>query len=155
MLFLILQLGHDRYAVEAGRVVEVLPVVNVRPIPNAPAGVAGMFDYHGQPTPLIDLTELALGTPSRRWMSTRILIVNYGADSGGSRVLGLLAEQVTEMLSRSPADFADTGVLLNSARYLGPVTTHAGSLVQRIEVQNLLSGTVRRLLSGEPAGEVW
>ena len=78
MLFLVFQLGKDRYAIEAHQVIEVLPLVNVKQIPQAPAGVAGVFDYHGTSVPLIDLAELALGKPSRRWMSTRIILVKYG-----------------------------------------------------------------------------
>jgi len=63
MLFLVFQLGPDRYAIEAAQVVEVLPLVNSKHIPRAPLGVAGVFDYHGTPVPLIDFTELAQGTP--------------------------------------------------------------------------------------------
>jgi chemotaxis-related protein WspB len=152
MLFLLLQLGQDRYAVEAAQVVEVLPLVKVRHLPRAPTGLTGVFDYHGQPVPLVDLSELALGTPSRRWMSTRIIVVNYTPDPGTTKRLGLLAEQATETLSRTDADFVDAGVSVVSAPYLGPVTTHAGNIVQRIEIQNLLSGSVRNLLFGERIG---
>jgi chemotaxis-related protein WspB len=58
MLFLIFQLGTDRYAIEAAQVAEVLPLVNTKNIPRAPLGVIGVFDYHGTPVPLIDLSEL-------------------------------------------------------------------------------------------------
>src|SRR5438477_132510 len=78
MLFLVFQLGTDRYAIEAHQVIEVLHLVNLKHIPQAPSGVAGIFDYHGASVPLIDLAELAVGEPSRRWMSTRIIVVNYG-----------------------------------------------------------------------------
>jgi chemotaxis-related protein WspB len=152
MLFLIFQLGNDRYAVEVTHVIEVLPLVNVKYLPRAPAGVAGMFDYHGEPVLLIDLAELALGTPSRKWMSTRIIVVSDNREPSVRRVLGLLAEQVTETVRRSEEDFRDAGVSVSNAPYLGPVTTHAGSIVQRIEVQSLLSGSVRDLLLRERIG---
>jgi chemotaxis-related protein WspB len=45
--------------------VEVLPLVHAKRIPQSPAGMAGIFDYHGAPVPLIDLAELALGKPSQ------------------------------------------------------------------------------------------
>jgi chemotaxis-related protein WspB len=44
MLFLVFQLGTDRYAIEAAQVVEVLPLVNAKHIPRAPRGVAGLFN---------------------------------------------------------------------------------------------------------------
>ena len=141
MLFLVFQLGPDRYAIEAAHVVEVLPLVNSKHIPRAPLGVAGVFDYHGTPVPLIDFTELAQGTPSRKWMSTRIILVNYQDKSGTMRLLGFLAEHVTETMHRSEEDFADSGVV-SDAPYLGRVITDAAGIIQRIGIQNLLSDSV-------------
>ena len=47
MLFLVFQLGQDRYALDTGTVAEVLPLVEITPIPLAPAGMAGLFNYRG------------------------------------------------------------------------------------------------------------
>jgi len=63
MLFLTFQLGAERYALDASRVVEVLPLVELRKIPNAPHGVAGIFNYRGQPVPVADLSDLILHNP--------------------------------------------------------------------------------------------
>ena len=43
MLFLLLEVAGQQYAVEADRVVEVLPLVQVTDIPRAPTEVAGLF----------------------------------------------------------------------------------------------------------------
>jgi len=142
MLFLVFQLGTDRYAIEAAQVVEVLPLVKSKHIPHAPLGVAGVFDYHGAPVPLIDLAELALGKASRKWMSTRIILVNYREKSGKTHLLGFLAEHATETIHRAEEDFKDAGILAADAPYLGPVITEAGGIIQRIGVQNMLSATV-------------
>ena len=150
MLFLTFQLGKDRYAIEAAQVIEVLPLVNWKQIPRAPAGVAGVFDHHGAPVPLIDLAEMALGQPSRKWMSTRIILVNYREDSGVAHVLGLLAERATEVLRRNEEDFTPSGVAAGGAPYLGPVTTDGAGIVQRIEIRSLLSESVRDQLFREP-----
>src|ERR1700733_11212941 len=150
MLFLVFQLGPDRYAIEAAQVVEVLPLLNSKRIPHAPLGVAGVFDYHGTPVPLIDFTELALGTPSRKWMSTRIILVNYLDKSGKVHLLGFLAEHATETMRRSEEDFADSGVAVADAPYLGPVMTDAAGIIQRIGIQNLLSDSIGTHLFREP-----
>jgi chemotaxis-related protein WspB len=149
MLFLVFQLGTDRYAIESSQVVEVLPLVNSKHIPKAPAGIAGIFDYHGTPVPLIDLAELALGKPSKKWMSTRILVVNYCGDAGEAHLLGLLAERATETLRRTGDDFSDPGVAVRESPYLGPVTTDEAGIVQRIEIRGLLPEGVRDLLFRE------
>jgi chemotaxis-related protein WspB len=154
MLFLVFQLGKDRYAVDTHQVIEILHLVNVKQIPRAPAGVAGVFDYHGASVPLIDLAELALGKPSRQWMSTRIILVKYRGEAGETHVLGLLAEQATETLRRNDEEFTDAGLAVTDTPYLGNVTTDAEGIVQRIEIQNLLSEDVRDQLFRERIGSV-
>ncbi|WP_038161071.1 chemotaxis protein CheW [Verrucomicrobium sp. BvORR106] len=149
MLLLVFQLGQHRFALDTRQVAEVLPLVQHRPLPQAPAGVAGVFAYHGRPVPLIDLAAIALGEPSQQRMSTRIILVNY-ADGAETHLLGLLAEKTTETLRRTEADFAETGVRLDSAPYLGPVTHDARGMIQRVEVSALLSEEVRAVLFRQP-----
>ncbi len=150
MLFLQFQLGEDRYALDSSQVVEVLPLLGIKQIPQAPAGVAGAFNYRGKPVPVIDLSELALGRPARRYMSTRIIIVRYPDGNGTLHQLGLIAEKATETVRRDPADFADSGVINDGAPYLGPVATDPDGLIQRIEVPRLLPAAVRDVLFKQP-----
>ena len=150
MLFLVFQLGTDRYAIEATQVLEVLPLVHSKHTPHTLPGVAGIFDYHGAPVPLIDLAELALGNPSRRWMSTRIILINYRQGSGEAELLGLLAERATETLRRSEKDFKDSGLAFPGVPYLGPVLIDASEIVQRVEIRRLLSESICSHLNGEP-----
>ena len=87
MLYVLFQLGKDRYALEASRVVEVVPLLTMNPIPQAPIGVAGMIVYRGQAIPAVDLCQLTLGHPARERLSTRIIIVEAGGreeETGGS-----------------------------------------------------------------------
>jgi chemotaxis-related protein WspB len=149
MLFLVFQLGTDRYALQAAQVVEVLPLVNSKHVPRAPVGVTGVFDYHGTPVPLIDLTELAQGKPSRKWMSTRIILVNYRDTSGRVHLLGLLAEHATETMHRSEDEFADSGIAVADAPFLGSVLTDAAGIIQQIDIQNVLSESVGKHLFSE------
>jgi chemotaxis-related protein WspB len=146
MLFLLFHLGNDRYAIDARQVVEVLPLVEVKQIPHAPPGVAGIFNYHGDPVPLMDLAELALGKSSRMWMSTRILLVKYAMEPGETRLLGLLAERATETLRRSEEDFTDPGVAVPETPYLGQVTTDTIGIIQKIEIRHLFPDDIRNHL---------
>ena len=152
MLFLLFQLDQDRYALDASQVAEVLPLVGVKRIPQAPAGVVGVFDRHGAPVPLIDLSQLALGRPAESRLSTRIIIVRYPDDGGHRRLLGLIAEKATETMRRERADFVDSGIRSDGAAYLGPVAADARGLVQWVEVSKLLTGPVRDALFREPVG---
>ncbi len=151
MLFVLFQLGKDRYALEASHVVEVVPLLELKELPQAPRGVAGIVNYRGQPVPAVDLCALTLGEPARERLSTRIIIVRYPDGRGGSHLLGLIAEHATETLRKDVKDFADSGVKLSEAPYLGPILMDDRSPVQWIYEQRLLPEPVRNVLFSETA----
>src|SRR6266446_2034582 len=101
MLFVLFKLGNDRYALDAGRVVEIVPLVSLKQVPKAPKGLAGIFNYRGRPVPAVDLCDLALDRPASQRLSTRIIIVNCQTPDGASHLLGLIAEQATQTLRKS------------------------------------------------------
>jgi chemotaxis-related protein WspB len=146
MLFLLLEIGSDRYALEADRIVEVLPLVAIKSIPRAVRGVAGAFDYHGVAVPAIDLSELALGRAAPSRLSTRVIVTDFTDAHGGTGLLGLIAERATETVRLEAAEFSEFGLSNGSAPYLGPVTRGPRGLIQRIDVDRLLPRAVRDLL---------
>ena len=151
MLFLLFQLGKERYALPANRVVEVVPLLDLKHLPQAPKGVAGIFNYRGRPVPAVDLCALTVGQSASERFSTRIIIVNYPDGHGTNHLLGLIAEHVTEMLRKDANDFLDPGVKLNEAPYLGPILMDDKSPVQWIYEQRLLPEPMRNVLFAEPA----
>jgi chemotaxis-related protein WspB len=149
VLFLLFQLGKDRYALEASRVVEVVPLLTLKKLPQAPAGVAGIFNYRGRPVPAVDLGALTIGRPASERISTRIVIVNYPDDTGTNRLLGLIAEHATEMLRKEVKEFADPGVNISAAPYLGPILMEGANPIQWIYENRLLPDPVRKSLFTE------
>jgi len=149
MLFILFQISRDRYALSASSIIEVLPLMNLKRVPCAPAGVAGVLNYRGTPVPVIDLNEMTLGEPAARRLSTRIILVKYPLEAQHPRVLGLIAEHATNMIQRSTEDFVETGVESDDARYLGRVANDTGGLIQWIEVERLLTPEVRNVLFRE------
>ena len=150
MLFLRFQLGQDRYALDTSQIAEVLPLVGITPILQAPPGVAGLFNYRGVPVPVIDLSQLTMGRPAQSRLNTRIVLVHYPDGSGGTRLLGLIAEKVTETVRRDKTDFMASGVTNDRAPYLGPVATDALGLMRWIDVESLLPASVRDVLFTTP-----
>jgi chemotaxis-related protein WspB len=146
MLFLLFQVDNARYALDARRVVEVLPLVELSSLANAPKGVAGMINYRGRPVPAVDLTELALGVPARERLSTRILLVKYPDAAGRDHLLGLIAEHATEILRTEAAAFVEAGVNIAAAPYLGPVLLDAKGPIHWLREQQLLAEPIRDLL---------
>jgi chemotaxis-related protein WspB len=146
MLYLLFQIGNDRYALEARQAVEVLPLLAMKTIPQAPRGVAGIFNFRGRPVPAIDLAALMLGQPARERLSTRIIVLQHTDAGGPARLLGLVAEHATEMIRREPREFVEPGIRTRSAPWLGPVLMDASGVIQLLHPQQLLSEKVRELL---------
>lgn len=155
MLFLLFELGKDRYALDVRQIAEVLPLVGVKQIPGALQAMAGLFTYHGAPVPVIDLSQLMLGWPAARRLSTRIVLVHYPDQSGHTHLLGLIAERATQTSCHEPSDFVPSGVTNAAASYLGPVVTDARGLLQWIDVRTLLPASFRDLLFSETVDDRW
>ncbi len=151
MLFLVFQIGRDRYALEAKRVVQVLPLLRLKCLPQAPKGVAGVFLYHGQAVPAVDLSELTLGKPAAELFSTRLIVLEYPGPGNKKHLLGLIAEKATEVMQREPQDFVNSGFSIKAAPYLGPVLRDSSGPIQWLREQHLLSGPIQQLLFDSPA----
>ena len=146
MLFLVFELDGDRYALDVNQLIEVLPLVNLRPLAKAPPGIAGLFDYHGQPIPAVDLSELIVERAALRRLSTRMLVVKYPGIGDSQHVLGLIAERATTTVRLDPAMFIEVGVAKGETPYLGPVARDAQGMIQRLTIPKLLPSRVRDVL---------
>lgn len=174
MLFLLFQIGNDRYALEARHAVEVIPLLALKKVPQAPRGVAGIFNYRGQPVPALDLCELTLNRSARERLSTRIIIVNASRppeverrepsepttqDTKPVNLLGLIAEHATGMMQRDPREFVDSGVRIGAAPYLGPVLMDNKGVIQLIHASGLaaLAGDLGESLAPntDPEPALW
>lgn len=146
MLFLVFRLGGDRYVLEARQIVEVLPLVDLRALPRAPAGVAGLLSYHGAPVPVLDLARLALDRPAQQRLSTRIALVRYPDPAGVHHLLGLMIECVTDVMRREADDFSVSGGDACEVPWRGPLAADAQGLIQWLDLDGLLPASVRAAL---------
>jgi chemotaxis-related protein WspB len=178
MLLLTFRTAENLYAVDAVRVAEVVPRVGLRPIPHAPAELAGLFGYRGQVVPVVDLGRLlgSVGAAADR-LNTRIIVVDIAGgdtcrlaprgsepaghssasatDRAGSRRFGLIAEQVSDVTRATDDQIVFPPMRLPDAPYLGAIVQTKRGLAQLIEVDRVLSPTLREALfrsANDPAG---
>jgi purine-binding chemotaxis protein CheW len=96
--WVIFRVAASEYAMPLQRVMEVLRMVAVRPVPDGPAWLAGVINLRGRVLPIMDLrTRLGLPPQAAR-LETRIIV----ADAGQSWI-GLLADEVLEVLTQPAA----------------------------------------------------
>jgi chemotaxis-related protein WspB len=146
MLMLLFQLGNSRYAIPAREVVEVTPRVRLEPLASTPEYVAGLLNYRGEHVPVIDLCQLINSEPCRNSLTTRIILVPFSGANGATGTLGLLAEAVTETLRIEESAFADTGVKVDEAPFLGQAAHSSQGVVRSVSVADLLPHQLRAQL---------
>jgi len=140
MLYLLVRLADDAYAIEADCVRRIVPFARLKPLPCELPEVAGVLNFHGSAVPVLDLTLLLAGTPSRELIGTRIVLANVELPGAGSRLLGLLTEGATSVARFD--DFQPAGIRPDGRPWLGPVAEHGHVFVQRIEIGSLLPPAV-------------
>ena len=138
MLYLVFEVGENRLALPADRVVEVLPLLHLERVPRSPDGMAGFFNYRGTFVPVIDLCQLILLQPAQNHLSTRIILLQFLDKEKISRVVGLLAEHVTDTVRKEAAEFSWTGVSSGDAPFLGPVASDEQGFIHLIVPEKLL-----------------
>lgn len=148
MLLLMFRADGNDYAIDARRVVEVVPRVSVRPIPHAPEYLLGLLSYRGHVAPVIDFGRLTGGTTSAPALSTRVIIVELEPEKGRTRLVGLVAEDVSRVVNVDAARFDVPSMALDEARYLGAVLQLESGLVQLVAAEHLLSDRMRDSLFG-------
>ncbi len=146
MLMLLFNLGESQYAIPVSDVVEVTPSVYLEQIALAPDYISGLFNYRGQHVPVIDLCQLIRQQACTDNYTSRIILVNFPLATGSTRLLGILAEKVTETISTSDDAFTPTGLSMDNAPYLGKAANTDQGLLQQISISELLPTLVQAQL---------
>ena len=107
MLLVLFQLQDDAYAIDSAKVIEVIPFLMTQKIPMTPKFITGMVNYRGNPVPVIDLGLLLNEKPCRQQLSTRIILISVSVGQKFKKIIGLLAENVTETI-KTPKEWYPT-----------------------------------------------
>src|SRR3954462_12123550 len=102
MLVLTFQIGDDKLALNAQRVCEVAPRVNLQRVHGGPEWLAGVFVYRGEVVPVVDLHRLAGAPACPPHLSSRIILVRPRRPAGDERLVGLLASRVDDTREFTP-----------------------------------------------------
>lgn len=146
MLLLLFETGDGRHALDSRHVVEVIPLLQAKRIPGAPDYVAGMINFRGTAVPVIDLCALAGGGPCREYFSTRIILVHYPLADDHERMIGLIAERATDVVSCSESDVRASGILLGNGAGSGAAESGQGEIVQLFNVARMIPADMVRKL---------
>lgn len=100
--FVVFQLGGESYALEVGRVREVLDVGGLTRVPGGAEALAGLCNVRGHVVPVWDLrVPFRLGQAEASGRAPCVLMVEPAPDRP-SRVAGLLVDRVSDVLEVGP-----------------------------------------------------
>ena len=131
MLLLLVHIADQIYCIRATSVLEVIPRVPLQPVPYAPASLAGLLHYRGDVIPVLDLRTLLADAASAAFLSTRIVVV----ESTSRRLVGLIAERLTETLEVDASAIAPAPVDVAAAPFLGGLLVHEGRVIRELLVE--------------------
>ena len=135
----------QQYALDIAAVQAVVPVLEIRALPGAPAYIPGVISYRGCIVPVIDIAKMLCDKPANLFYSTRIAIVDYPSRSG-PRLLGLLIEQATKSIQEVAGSWEPTGIATTAAPCLAGIAEKDGRTVQLVTLDQLLPESVQQML---------
>ena len=138
MLLLLFEIGNGRYALDINQIIEIVPLVKLKKIPTTPDYVAGLMNYRGEGTPVIDLCQLIDNIAFENALSTRIIVINFPVKNEGNKPLGLIANNVTETVRTKLSKPPPTGVLMDKSLYDGEVTPETSDMIQWFDTRKML-----------------
>jgi purine-binding chemotaxis protein CheW len=134
------------YAIDVGRVREIIRPLPVVPLPHAPAAVIGVADHRSEVVPIVDLRRrfgLLEGARTRR---TKWILVTMA-----SRTIGFVVDAVSEVFGVAEADRRPVPAVGagEGARGFHSVYAYRGALVFVLDVDRI--GAVAELVDVDAA----
>ena len=103
---LTLRMQDEMFAIEAGSVREILDLVQITEVPNAPPFVTGLINVRGRVVPLADLRVMFDMDRPPPDQDTRIVVIEIEIE-GETTVAGILADKVYDVTDIEAAAIQD------------------------------------------------
>lgn len=138
----IFHLDDREFALPIAQVMQVVRMVALTPIPDAPVWMSGLINLRGQVTPVIDLRARLGMKPLPPRPTARILIVQCGA-----RVFGLVADTVNLVVSIPRSEMESSLPFGEYSNFVSAIARWNRRLVLILELDRVCAGA-------EPAASV-
>ena len=146
--YLTFALGQESYGIAVRKIREIIRMIEVTAVPQMPAYVRGVVNLRGKIIPVIDLRRRFQMDAAETNERTCIVVVQVARQGGGTLQMGLVVDQVEEVLNIHAADLEEPpkfGAAVHEAYILGMAKIKEG-------VKTLLD--IDRVIGEETLGEV-
>ena len=143
--YLTFNLAEEVYAVDVGRVREILELSDITKVPRTPQFMRGVINLRGSVVPVIDL-RLKFGmSATERTVNTCIIVVEVAMEDEVI-VLGSLADSVQEVIEMETEQIEAAphiGTQLNTD-FIRGMGKHDGRFVMILDIDRIFSGSELR-----------
>lgn len=138
--YLTFTLGRDTFAMEIGFIKEIIQYGTMTVVPLMPGFIRGVINLRGSVVPVIDLSVRIDRPPTEENRRTCVVILEI-AREGGPMVLGVMVDNVSEVLEMAASDIEPTPAFGNSLRpdFISGVGKVGGQFVIILDVNKTLS----------------
>ncbi len=150
----------QKYGLPVTSVQRIIEMVTITELPGAPEIIQGVINFHGKTVAVMDLRR-RFGQPSLPYgLHTPIILVDV---AGGSRALGLVVDNVEEVMETTPEDLEMTETIVpaelteamaSRVPYLAGIAKVDRRLILVLNVQALLTSREQAHLATVLAREI-
>jgi chemotaxis signal transduction protein len=136
----VFRIGAQLFALEAPHVRAAMRMLDVTPVPTAPAGIVGIAWYEDKPVSVVDLRHW-FDMPARHASVTPAVLMVMQENE----LVALLVDKIEDVLRVTSNDFAAAPVTMEPAwrQVTSSVVEHQGGLIAVLNVAGILRAVVQ------------
>ena len=136
----VFRIDRSEYALPVVNVGEILRMVAIAPVPEAPEWLPGVINLRGKVIPVIDL-RTRLGLPHRdAGLNTPIIVAEHQG-----QMVGLVADSVTELLTVPLDSVEPPDARVGTANAVESVARAGERLIMIFDIERVCAGSERHL----------
>lgn len=144
--YLTFSLAGEEYGISILKVKEIIGIMTVTPVPQAPDYVKGVINLRGKVIPIIDLRLKFVMAEMEYTVRTCIVVVEIHSETG-KIAMGIVVDSVSEVLNIRGSDIEDTpnfGTRLDTAYILGMAKSgHRVKIL--LDIDRVMNGEMEHL----------
>lgn len=138
MSVLLFYVAENRYVIENQYILKVIPYVSLRQIPFSNTYIAGVLNLGGRSVPVLDFCQLIEQRQASEALHTRIILIkDPNSFETTGRIIGIIGENVTEILDLSRSYFVQSDFNLYPYPFLNGLYSDKSGVIQRVNIEEL------------------
>lgn len=114
---LIFECSDSKFAIDVEKMIEIIEMVEIRPMPNSPAFLKGVINYRGKVVPICDLNFLFEGKNQKVTLNTPIIMVEIEGKLMGFMVETVIGVQSLGKEAKMPVSHIAREYIINAFEY--------------------------------------